>query len=169
MKRMLTFIAFCILVLTATAQNETQAGVAEYQEEEQFKDFGGFILDMATMINTESLVVAPPSIHTLKWDAGWNSTPSGAFVVNPNAFRITDMKFNSGFLPSTNNGRLSLQGATYRLNDKLRLNTYGEYDADGYKRYNPAALPWERNDFNAAFEMKSGNGKFGIRLEVERR
>ena len=33
---------------------------------------------------------------------------------------------------------------------------------------NPSALPWERNNFNGAFEMKSENGNFGIRIEVQR-
>jgi hypothetical protein len=27
-------------------------------------------------------------------------------------------------------------------------------------------MPWQRNNFNAAFEMKSANGKFGIKVEV---
>lgn len=29
-------------------------------------------------------------------------------------------------------------------------------------------LPWEKNNFNGAFEMKSENGNFGIRIEVQR-
>ena len=41
-----------------------------------------------------------------------------------------------------------------------------EYDADGNKVYNPSALPWQRNNFNAAFEMRSANGNFGIKVEV---
>ena len=48
----------------------------------------------------------------------------------------------------------------------MRINTYGEYNADGYKVYNPAAMPWEKNNFNAAFEIKSANGNFGIKVEM---
>ena len=29
-------------------------------------------------------------------------------------------------------------------------------------------VPWEKNNFNGAFEMKSENGNFGIRIEVQR-
>ena len=58
------------------------------------------------------------------------------------------------------------QGASYKLNNGIRINTYGEYDSNGYKRVNPTAMPWQRNNFNAAFEMKSANGKFGIKVEV---
>ena len=32
--------------------------------------------------------------------------------------------------------------------------------------YNPSALPWERNNFKGAFELKSENG-FGLRIEVQ--
>ena len=42
----------------------------------------------------------------------------------------------------------------------------GEYDANGRRVYNPSALPWERNNFNGAFELKSENG-FGLRIEVQ--
>lgn len=62
----------------------------------------------------------------------------------------------------------TLQSATFQLKNGLRITTYGEYDADGYKVRNPAALPWEKNNFNGAFEMKSENGNFGIRIGVQR-
>ena len=44
---------------------------------------------------------------------------------------------------------------------------YGEYDKDGWKVPNPSALPWEKNNFKGAFELKSANGAFGIRIEVQ--
>ncbi|MCE2615470.1 MAG: hypothetical protein ACTTKN_06960 [Phocaeicola sp.] len=60
----------------------------------------------------------------------------------------------------------SLQSATFRLSNGLKLTTYGQYNADGYKVFDPGVLPWQRNNFKGAFEMKSDNGKFGIRIEV---
>jgi hypothetical protein len=48
----------------------------------------------------------------------------------------------------------------------MRINLYGEYNADGHKVYNPSAFPWERNQLHSAFEMKSANGSFGIKVEV---
>ena len=46
----------------------------------------------------------------------------------------------------------------------MRIHTYGEYDKDGWKVPNPSALPWEKNNFKGAFELKSANGSFGIRF-----
>ena len=62
----------------------------------------------------------------------------------------------------------ALQSATFKLKNGWKITTYGEYDADGNKVRNPSALPWEKNNFNGAFEMKSENGNFGIRIEVQR-
>ena len=57
----------------------------------------------------------------------------------------------------------------FKLKNGWKITTYGEYDADGNKVRNPSALPWEKNNFNGAFEMKSENGNFGIRIEVQKR
>ena len=56
---------------------------------------------------------------------------------------------------------------SFKLKNGMRLNTYGEYNADGKKVPNPAAMPWEKNNFKGAFEMKSSDGNFGIRIEVQ--
>lgn len=29
-------------------------------------------------------------------------------------------------------------------------------------------LPWQKNNFKGAFEMKTKNGSFGVRVEVQR-
>lgn len=33
---------------------------------------------------------------------------------------------------------------------------------------NPSALPWQKNNFKGAFELKSQDGSFGIRIEVQK-
>ncbi len=38
----------------------------------------------------------------------------------------------------------------------MRINTYGEYNADGYRVPNRSALPWERNAFKGAFGIEIG-------------
>lgn len=151
---------------------------SQAQESLRVKDFGGFILDMGTMLNAESLVVTPLPLPTLSYLAPiYESSP---YQVNPDAFKLNP---NLTFMGGTNitssrtpmlsllyngvgSGMVNWQGASYKLNNGMRINLYGEYDADGYKVYNPSALPWERNNFNAAFEMKSANGNFGIKVEV---
>lgn len=61
----------------------------------------------------------------------------------------------------------NLQTARFQLRNGWQLNTYGQYNKDGWRIPNPSALPWERNNFKGAFELKSANGAFGIRVEVQ--
>ena len=147
------------------------------------KDFGGFLLDMGTMLNAESLVLPPPTFSALSWNAFSDPSALPLLMPNPDALRIdTRLTSFGGMLdgvlnpnlasqvfPGTKGTRLDLRGVTYRLNNGLRISTYGEYDADGNRRYNPAALPWEKDDFNAALELKTDDGKFGLRIGVEKR
>lgn len=130
------------------------------------KDFCGFILDMGSMMNAESLVVTPLSFPTLDFMPSlleWI-----AYKLNPEAIRITPFLTStlSSFSYGIGNNRMNWQGMTYKLNNGVHINLYGDYNADGHKVYNPSALPWERNNFNAAFEMKSSSGNFGIKVEV---
>lgn len=174
MKRILPLFLLCISL--ATQAQDDRANIS-FDGPRQ-KDFGGFILDMGTMLNAESLVLSPilPTLSYLLPDDGTKHT----LIVNPDAVRLnTDFITFGGVShgpsrigtlslmhPGYSNGPVTWQGASYLLNNGIRINTYGEYDADGYKVYNPAALPWQKNNFNAAFEVKSPDGKFGIKLEV---
>jgi hypothetical protein len=60
-----------------------------------------------------------------------------------------------------------MQTATFKLNNGMRLTTFGDYNIDGY-RMNRSPYPWERNNFRGGFELKSGNFGFGIQVEVHR-
>lgn len=82
---------------------------------------------------------------------------TNATVYSMNPFGLT------GFWSSPEN----LQMGSFKLKNGMRINTYGEYDKDGWKVPNRSALPWEKNNFKGAFEMKSANGAFGIRIEVQ--
>ena len=55
----------------------------------------------------------------------------------------------------------------FKLKNGMRINTYGDYDKDGWRVPNRSAMPWEKNNFRGAFELKSANGNFGIRIEVQ--
>lgn len=148
MKRLL----YILLLLTATFQ-------AKAQSENGVKDFGGFILDMGTMLNAESLTVPPILLPTLSYQMDLGEASPRR--VNADAFRLNP---NVAYMGGT--GMVNWQGASYKLDNGMRINLYGEYDADGRKVYNPSAMPWQKNNFNAAFEMKSANGNFGIKVEV---
>ena len=147
------------------------------QNEGKVKDFGGFILDMGTMLNAESLTVdmylPPLSLIGTMPDASAPQVNPDAFKLNPNITFMggSDITSSRSSIMSllyhgVGSGMVNWQGASYKLNNGMRINLYGEYDADGRKVYNPSAMPWERNNFNAAFEMKSANGNFGIKVEV---
>lgn len=167
MKRLIHTLLLIIGTLTSHAQESLPV-----------KDFGGFILDMGTMLNAESLVVAAPLLPSLSYQPSLDG--ASPYRVNPDAFKLNpNLTFMGGtdivssrmpvlslLYGGTGSGMVNWQGASYKLDNGMRINLYGEYDADGYKVYNPSALPWERNNFNAAFEMKSANGNFGIKVEV---
>lgn len=165
MKRIAYNILFFLAsALSVHAQSYTRAQL----EGTGMKDFGGFIIDMGTMLNAESLTVdmyLPPlsAIGALPL-----TTP---YLLNPDAFRIHpgvtySAGTNTGIRTGMGTSMVNWKGASYKLNNGTRINLYGQYDADGNRVYNPSALPWQRNNFNAAFEVKSANGNFGIKLEV---
>lgn len=68
-----------------------------------------------------------------------------------------------GSLPASSNLLMS----SFRLKNGMRLNTYGQYNDQGFRKADPSALPWQRNNFKGAFELKSASGNFGIRVEVK--
>ena len=138
------------------------------------KNYNGFLLDMSLM-----KMEAPrlPEFTLEIPDA--SKDYSSIFRLNPdvtysqglsNVFSLTNSTVYSmkpfgltGFWSSPEN----LQMGSFKLKNGMRINTYGEYDKDGWKVPNRSALPWEKNNFKGAFEMKSSNGAFGIRIEVQ--
>ena len=163
---------FLLSACCAWGQTESQRNPLPEGDTSRYKDFGGFMLDMGAMLEP-TMFMLPPSLNFQLPEAegiGW--------VLNPDAVKLSGATYASISQPSPYSlysllypgamgGNVTLQGTTYRLNNGVRISAYGEYDADGYKRVNPSALPWEKNNFNAAFEVKSPNGKFGIRMEVK--
>lgn len=160
------------MTLAGHAQTETDNGRTLDFDNSATSDFGEFLFDMTSMLNADILTLP-------KWDLGIFTPPADAPLgtrINPDAisfkprFSFTDKTpstFHSLLYPgSPASHNVPWQGASYKLNNGLRINTYGEYDADGYKRANPSAMPWQKNNFNAAFEIKSANGNFGIKVEV---
>lgn len=190
-------IFFCIIALlagiaTAGAQNEVPADTLRSKSVSEgippegvplsdgilpsdVKNYDGFLLDMGLM-----KMAAPPRLPKFTLEIPDASKDyNRLFQLNPNVtysqglsniFSLSNSRFYSsnpfgltGFWGSTDN----LQMGSFTLKNGMRINTYGEYDKDGWKVPNPSALPWEKNNFKGAFEMKSANGAFGIRIEVQ--
>lgn len=160
------FVTFCLPI-----QGQEDVTAISFDSSGQ-KDFGDFILDMSTMLNTETLTL-PTFVPPLDYLA--LCAPEYPILkIDPKAFTFSpDITYMGGtlsrsFAPfsSFNGSNVNWHGATFKLKNGIRITTYGEYNADGRKIYNPHAMPWQKNNFNAAFEVKSANGNFGIKVEV---
>ena len=173
-KRML----LCVLVLfTGTLSVHAQEEVATDTISglpATVKNYDGFLLDMGLMnLSAPTLPKFTLEIPDASKDY------SRIFRLNPNMtysqglsniFSLSNSRYFSsnpfgltGFWGSTNN----LQMGSFTLKNGMRIHTYGEYDKDGWRVPNPSALPWGKNNFKGAFELKSANGAFGIRIEVQ--
>lgn len=168
-------ILFSVLV-TANAQQEGQGIQIETEREQMatYKEYGGFILDLTEALASPAVFPefkllnksTDPFINwmeRLNFDLdkvvyGKKGVASFGATIHPGYYGTS---MSSGVNQPINT-------ASFRLNDKWRLNTQGDYDADGNKRRIPPALPWEKNDFRGAFELKSSNG-FSLRFEVQRK
>ena len=127
----------------------------------------GYLLDM------RSILPAPPTLAVPAFD--WREMKKDnrfdeTFFYRKNVKygRSEYYSLSDNFSPFGFGNSTTLNKATYSLRNGMKINTYGEYDADGYKRNNPSALPWQKNNFKGAFEMKTKNGNFGVRVEVQR-
>ena len=172
------YIPFLMILLSLSAQAQTES-ISIQADGAQRKDFGGYILDMATMLNTESLTLPMPFLPNMS-----QLTPllpdSEGLKINPDAWKFNSKAIytttpslnisNSGslFYPGSQSVPFQWQSATFKLNNGMRFTTYGEYDADGRRVRNPQAMPWQKQNFNAGFMLESEDGKFGIGIEVHR-
>lgn len=178
MKRLLLSISMFLVTAVAFAQSEAIADSisAISLDGSHYKSFDGFILDMGPMTITPPPLVSPQLTYQPYSSNGTIKNYNEIFRPGQNV--TYDRGSYSMFMPIYSGisfGRYgwggiqpTLQSATFKLKNGLQITTYGEYDADGNKVWNQAALPWEKNNFNGAFEMKSENGNFGIRIEVQR-
>lgn len=189
-KAMKRFLLILILTLTgraAWAQSESGADTLSVPKEsatpagegmlpDQVKSYDGFLLDMNSLMpppapdwDSYKLVVPDASkdyssLFRLNPDVTYSSGLSNLFSLSGSPYFSRNPFGILGFGNTTDN----LQMGSFRLKNGWRLNTYGEYDKDGWRVPNPSALPWEKNNFKGAFELKSQDGSFGIRIEVQR-
>ena len=74
------------MLLPFLAVHAQSDGGRALQPDLQVKDFGGFILDMGSMLNAESLVVSAPFLPSLSYLAPFEeATP---YTLNPDAFKL---------------------------------------------------------------------------------
>ena len=130
------------------------------------RSYGGFLIDMNLFKPMTTAVPPLPGRVILASPTPDYSRlfalPSSATYSQGNFYGLAPWGWSMGSATPTH-----LQMGQFKLNNGWSLNTYGQYNAQGYRVMNPSALPWERNNFHGAFELKSANGSFGIRVEVK--
>lgn len=169
MKQAILFFLFLITTVAAHGQSEVPADtLRRVPELEGTKNFDGFLLDMNLlqqpampspvlpryMLELPNLGTDFNKLFRLTPETTYDKASTSIYGSNPfglSLFNVTD----------------NLHSATFRLKNGMRIQTQGQYNKEGRKVYNPSALPWEKNSFKGAFELKSKNGAFGIRVEVE--
>lgn len=188
MKRAILYLAFIVgSIFQAYAQQEIRSDSLPAMPDEDVptadplpagvKSYGGFLLDMSLMqtgmpapfLSKYTLVIPDASkdysfMFRLDPNVSYTQGTSNRFSWGQNTFYS-----NNPFGLSTFDASDNLQMGSFRLNNGMRINTYGQYNKDGWRVPSHNALPWERNSFKGAFELKSANGNFGIRVEVQQR
>lgn len=170
MKRPILFVCVMLGVLSVSAQSEVPADTIRGLPS-TVKQYGDFLIDMGLFAASPARLPRP-SLNLYDASKDYNRI----FRLNPDA--TMTQGFSNAFAPVYSSGYAwgfggfsstpqYLQMGSFKLKNGMRLNTYGEYDADGRKVPNPSAMPWEKNNFKGGFELKSGNGAFGIRIEVQ--
>lgn len=170
MKKLILSLSFLLSVTLASAQSEIPSDSIRRTPTANVKEFGGFLLDMGLMN------VATPELPKFSLDMPNLTKDYGQiFQLNPNATYtqgLTDAFSSSSFFSLGHDWGFSsssqfMQMGSFKLKNGMRINTYGDYNKDGQKVPNRSAMPWEKNNFRGAFELKSANGAFGIRIEVQ--
>lgn len=167
-------LLFCLLTIRVSAQSEIPADSVRSMNMPATKEFDGFLLDMnlmkmaAPQMPKPTLNIPDASrdysfLFRLDPNVTYSQGYSHIFSLGSSSIYSMNPFGLSSFGASSQN----LQMGSFRLKNGMRINTYGEYDKDGWKVPNPSALPWEKNNFRGAFELKSANGSFGIRIEVQ--
>lgn len=170
MKRIFLYLLFATTYVgLAYAQSETTADTLRLPG--NARNIDGFLLDMSLLQLPE---LPSPFLSGYQLEIPDASKDySFLFRLDPNSTytQVSTTSFGNGFhsgYSSFGFGQAGpLQMGSFRLKNGMRINTYGEYNQKGWRMHNPSALPWERNNFRGAFELKSANGNFGIRLEVQ--
>lgn len=140
----------------------------------EVKHFGDYLLDTRLM-NVKAAVMKRP---TLSVDNVLLKDYSSLFRLDPSvsysqgytnlfsryAYYGTYDGFPYVWGPSSDFMNMS----SFTLKNGMHLNMIGQYDANGRLMPGVHVMPWEKHDFKGAFELKSANGAFGIRIEVSR-
>lgn len=170
MKKLILSLSLLLSVSLASAQSEIPSDSIRRVPSANIKEFGGFLLDMGLMnvatpqlpnINLDMPNITKDYNQIFRLNSDISYTQGFTTTVSPSPF--SGFGYNGGFSSSPQ----FMQMGSFKLKNGMQINTYGDYDKDGWRVPNRSAMPWEKNNFRGAFELKSANGAFGIRIEVQ--
>lgn len=165
MKHLFSILLLLSIFQYSFAQSELRQDSINYDFADDVRSYGDFLLDMDLLMIKPLETPKSNLLHiekTKDYNALFSIAPDAMYTQGTATFSPSFYGLSSG------TGNLHhMQMGTFRLKNGWRLNTYGDYNAQGYRVTNPSALPWERNNFRGAFELKSANGNFGIKVEVQ--
>ncbi len=167
MKRAPLFIIIFLFSSALFAQDIEQLDANTKLNIDELIILDGYLLDMKTILPAPPTLAVP--VFSWREMNDNNKFDVTHFYKDKVKYGRSDYYSNyTNFSSFSIGNKTTLNHATFSLRNGIKITTSGEYDADGYKRVNPSALPWERNNFNGAFQMKTKNGNFGISVEVNR-
>lgn len=184
MKRFLPFLLIAFHVISLNAQEvktdtvslapslplDTSNGL----QLSNVRNYDGYLLDISSLspVKTPLSSFSPTyeplpdfsKLFKLNSNATYGTANSSIFGITPYSLGSMGFPYAGGNALSAGTG--TIQMGSFRLKNGLILNTYGDYNAAGYRVNNPVE-PWRRNNFQGSLELKSKNGKFGFRVDVQ--
>ena len=172
MKRILFFLWMtCMAAAYLPAQENIKIDSLQFRHVQQFDD--GFLLDLDLLkpIDTPVLPFAHSLTALMPDYSRLFATPTVTYsTLSGNLHLPAGARYSLGafgypaaaYIPTTG----ILQVANFRLRNGMTISTMGDYDQTG-TRVNRPVLPWQRNNFQGAFQIKSADGKFSFNIHVQ--
>lgn len=148
----------------------TQTASQQRTSDDGMRNYGGFLLDMNSMLQpTQPLTLDIPSLTSPMQTSlyGYRDLDKMLQLKSKATYGISTTPLGISTTP-LGMGINNLHTASFRLNNGMTLTTFGNYDSNGQRHISPSALPWQRNNFQGGFKLKSANGKFSVQVHVSR-
>ena len=156
----------------------TQAASQQRISDDGMRNYGGFLLDMNSMLQpsqpmtttTVPSLSAPMQTSLYGYrdlDRMLQLKSKATYGISNTTFGISNTPFGFRSMP-LGMGISSFHTANFKLNNGMTLTTYGNYDSSGRRHISQSALPWQRNNFQGGFKLKSANGNFSVQVHVSR-
>lgn len=146
-----------------TPDIHTQTASQQRISDDGMRNYGGFLLDMNSMLQPSQPMTTTAPSQTIPMQTGL----SGYKDLDRMLQLKSKATYGIGTTP-LGMGINNLHLASFKLNNGMTLTTYGDYDSSGRRHISPSALPWQRNNFHGAFRLKSADGKFSVQVRVDR-